>query len=252
MPRQDTHEIAGRAAFPSTRLSVIFGTRSANQEERAIALEIIAGVYWKPVYKYIRVKWRKSHEDAADLTQGFFAVAIEKGFFQPYDPARAKFRTFVRTCVDRFVANEEKSAGRLKRSGSVPHLTLDFAEAEAEFRNVALDGAAAIEEFFYREWARSLFALSVETLRSECAASGRDIHFHLFERYDLDDADESVPRSYASLAAEFGLAVTTVTNYLAYARRELRRIVLEKLREITPNEREFRTEAKRLLGIDTP
>ena len=45
-----------------------------------------------------------------------------------------------------------------------------------------------------------------------------------------------------------GLPVTQVTNFLAFARREFRRIVLEILREITSSDREFREEARRLLG----
>ncbi len=39
-------------------------------------------------------------------------------------------------------------------------------------------------------------------------------------------------------------------NRLAYARREFRRIVLERLREITATEEEFRAEARVLLGTD--
>jgi hypothetical protein len=68
----------------------------------------------------------------------------------------------------------------------------------------------------------------------------------LFERYDLSDDDVS----YAALAAEFGLDTTTVNNYLAAARRDFRRLVLEKLREITATDEEFRTEARSLLGVD--
>jgi len=39
-------------------------------------------------------------------------------------------------------------------------------------------------------------------------------------------------------------------NYLAAMRRDLRCAVLEKLREITSGEQEFRREARTLLGID--
>jgi hypothetical protein len=46
----------------------------------------------------------------------------------------------------------------------------------------------------------------------------------------------------------FSLAVTDVTNYLAFARREFRRCVLEQLREMTGSEEEFRREAHFLLG----
>ncbi|HEY7924248.1 MAG TPA: hypothetical protein VII62_13770, partial [Vicinamibacteria bacterium] len=53
---------------------------------------------------------------------------------------------------------------------------------------------------------------------------------------------------YATLAREFALPVTQVTNHLAWARRELRRLVLERLRELTASEDEYRAEARGLLG----
>ena len=53
------------------------------------------------------------------------------------------------------------------------------------------------------------------------------------------------------LAAEFELPVTQVTNHLAWARREFRRIVLDRLREMTGSDEEFREEAKDLLGVGT-
>jgi hypothetical protein len=74
------------------------------------------------------------------------------------------------------------------------------------------------------------------------------VHFQLFERYDLNDDNREV--SYASLGQEFGLEPATVNNYLAAARRDFRRIVLEKLREITATDEEFRTEARSLLGVE--
>ena len=94
--------------FPVTRLSAIIASSSANQEERTRAFEVLVSAYWMPVYKYVRIKWNKQSEDARDLTQGFFAEAIEKNFFGRYDPKKARFRTFLRTCLDGFVANENK------------------------------------------------------------------------------------------------------------------------------------------------
>jgi hypothetical protein len=74
------------------------------------------------------------------------------------------------------------------------------------------------------------------------------IQFELFELYDLED-DDPKP-SYSQLAAKFGLATTDVTNYLAFARREFRRCVLDQLREMTATDQEFRREAQALLGVD--
>ena len=235
--------------FPHTRWSAILATRSADAAERQRSFEILIAAYWKPVYKYLRLKWNKSNEDAKDLTQGFFTQVLEKGYFQSYDPAKARFRTFLRTCLDGYVANENKAAQRLKRGGGAQVVALDFESAEGELRHLEIADRENLEEYFEREWLRSLFSLAVETLRAECEARGRRLHFQLFERYDLDESG-SQQLTYDRLAAEFRLSASNVTNYLALARREFRRILLEKLRELTATDEEFQHEARTALGLD--
>ncbi len=242
----------GGGKFPTTRLSAVLAARSEDSSERLRASEWIATFYWKPVYKYIRAKWHKSSEDAKDLTQGFFARALEKDFFEAYEPSKAHFRTFVRTCVEGYVLNEEKAARRIKRGGDCFIDSLDFEGAEREMNFSTPPNASSMEDYFYREWLRNLFSLSVETLRQECAVRGKTTQFQLFERYDLGEGDTPDACSYAALADEFHIPISQVTNYLAYARRELRRIVLEQLREITANDEEFRSEARWVLGVEVP
>ncbi len=233
--------------FPVTNHSAIANARSADQVTRQRALDIILTSYWKPVYKYIRLKWQASNEDAKDLTQGFFANAFEKDHFARYDVAKASFQTFLRRCLDGFVANERKAGRRLKRGGDMDHYSLDFAAAEDELASHAATMLNP-EDYFHREWVRWMFTLAVDAFRRRCEESGRTVHFQLFERYDLNDDNSDM--SYASLGQEFGLEPATVNNYLAAARRDFRRIVLEKLREITATDEEFRTEARSLLGVD--
>ena len=213
--------------FPVTNYSAIVAARSDDQVIRQRAFDTILTGYWKPVYKYVRLKWQASNEDAKDLTQGFFANAFEKHHFASYDATKASFQTFLRTCLDGYIANERKAAGRLKRGGDMDHYQLEFAAAEAECDAHA--STLTPEDYFQREWMREMFTLAVEAFRERCVASNRMVHFQIFERYDLNDEDVS----YASLAEEFGLDVTTVNNYLAAARRDFRRIVQEKFREIT-------------------
>ena len=50
------------------------------------------------------------------------------------------------------------------------------------------------------------------------------------------------------LAEEFHLPVTQVTNHLAWARRELRRLLLERLHSLSASDAEFRDEAASVLG----
>src|SRR3954453_20445468 len=171
--------------FPATRYSIVTAIRSARPDDRRAAFDALVTAYWKPVFKYVRLKWHASPEDAADLTQGFFLRAFEKDFFAAFDPARAKFRTFLRTCVDGFVMNARKADARLKRGGGVTLVPIDVAEAERELRAQATNAVDDFDAYFHREWLRALFAAAASRLREQCDARGRASRYALFERYDL-------------------------------------------------------------------
>jgi RNA polymerase sigma factor (sigma-70 family) len=220
---------------------------SDDPAERARSFEILVRAYWKPVYKHLRVRWRLSSEQAEDLTQGFFARALEQRIFAAYDPARALFRTYLKTCLDRHVMKDAESRMRQKRGGGTVTLSLDFHAAERELEGLGTPAPETIESYFDREWTRHLVGMSVDALRERCEQGGKQVTYRVFERYVLDDGPGERP-SYAELAAELGIKVSDVTNYLAFARREFRRLLLEKLREITGSEEECETEARALLG----
>lgn len=229
--------------FPTTRRSVVLALASADVQERERAFGTLVALYWKPLYKFARVAWRKTREEAEDLTQGFFARAFEKEALAAYDANKASFRTFLRLLFERYSANEQKAALRQKRGGGERHLDFDAAEDE-----IGREGAVeSPEEYFQREWVRSVFAHAVDELHARLLREGKPTHFALFETYDLGH-DEGV--SYRELAVRFGITETNVTNYLAATRKRFRELVLETLREITATEQEFRAEARALLGVE--
>jgi RNA polymerase sigma factor (sigma-70 family) len=241
---------AGKDRFPQTRRSVVEAAKSIDAEERERAMEALCAAYWRPVYKYIRLRWVRPVEDAQDLTQGFFVALIERDLLAKYYPSKSRLRTYLRMCVDSFVLNEHKSAGRVKRGGNLPHMALDFAGAEEELGLKTIDPASvpspeSLEEFFEKEWIRSLFALAVEDLRKLCELKERARSFSLFEAYDLS---ENKDISYQQLAEEYGISATDVTNALAWARKEFRNIALERLREISGSNEEFQREAQAVFG----
>jgi RNA polymerase sigma factor (sigma-70 family) len=231
--------------FPATRLSVVARTRSADAETRRVAFAMLIDAYWKPVYKYLRIKWRLDPHEAADLTQEFFTTTLEKDVIERYQPERARFRTYLRLCLDGFVSNVKKAEGRIKRGGAVDIVPLDFELAEGELRSHEPSVAADVDQLFYQEWVRTLFQGAVEDLRAAASASGRQVMFTVFERYDL--AEDSRP-TYAQLSAELGITSAMVTNHLAAMRRQFRAHVLDRLRELTTSDEEFDFEARRLLG----
>ena len=147
------------AGFPNTRVSVLRAAGSSDPEVRRAALDVLAAVYWRPVYARYRIKWRAEAADAEDLAQEFFARALSDGLFADYDPAQARFRTYLRLCADRFAANARRDQRRLKRGGEATVVSIDVAGVEQE-----LDLAGAFrpdadpDAWFDREWVRGLFA----------------------------------------------------------------------------------------------
>ena len=113
-----TGDVPPPAGFPATRHSVIERIRDDNPDTRRAAYGDLVEGYWKPVYKHLRVTWRLDSEEARDLTQAFFADAFQKAWLEKFEPGKAKFRTFVRVCADRFVMNARQSRNRLKRGGA--------------------------------------------------------------------------------------------------------------------------------------
>ena len=236
--------------FPPTRHSVVRAVGAADPGVRREAFERLVAGYWRPVYKYLRHRWRLQPADAEDATQAFFAAALAKDWFSPFDPGRAKFRTFLRTLLDGFAANEHKAAHRLKRGGGHELVPLDFPDAERELtRQGPVD--ADPEAYFHREWIRALFGAAVDDLRRRYAASGRGVRYELFTRYDLDPLESDTRPSYRDLAAEHGLSITDVTNELAAARRDFRAAVIERLRASCGSDAEARAEARELFGPRT-
>ena len=232
--------------FPVTRHSIVAAIRSERTEVRRSAFDALVYAYWKPVFKYVRLKWHASPDEAADLTQAFFLRAFEKEFFASFDPARARFRTFLRTCLDRFVANARQAEGRLKRGGGAIVVPIDLPEAERELELQARNAVSDFDAFFHREWLRGLLATAAAQLRDACAARGRPQRFAMFEQYDLAAGEGERP-SYGELARRFGVSAIDVTNELAAARREFRRLVLAALRDQCASDEEFETES-RVLG----
>jgi RNA polymerase sigma factor (sigma-70 family) len=196
-------------------------------------MERVIAVYWKPVYRFLRLKFSKNNEDAKDLTQAFFTTALQRDFFARFDPGKASFRTYLRMAVERFAANQYAAEHRQKRGGQFKFETTGEQAVAVE----------SPEEAFEREWQRQLFALAIEDLKAHCEGAGKQLQFRIFEEYDLTD---SARPSYKELAERHGIAETSVTNHLAWARRMVHGFVTERLRGTTAGAKELREEMRRL------
>ncbi|HUF48984.1 MAG TPA: hypothetical protein VMM93_14295 [Vicinamibacterales bacterium] len=233
--------------FPVTHLSILERVQSGDADLRRAAFGDLAEGYWRPSYHYLRLHWRLPADEAEDIVQAFFTTAFEKRYLERYDPARAKFRTFLRTCLDRFVQNRRKAARAGRRGGAATVLSLDFPGAERDLAALASRTVTDVERFFHDETVRALLARTVDTLRRACEAEGKRAMFQVFERHDLAPTAET---TYATVARDLDLTMAQVTNYLHVARRRFRDTALAELRSLVGTDDEFRTEARELFGVD--
>ena len=229
--------------FPETHYSIVSALRSDDAATRARAAEAVARVYRDPIIAVLRHRRQLERADAEDLAHDFLAHAFERDWLQRYDRSKGRFRTFLRSCLMAFASTAHEGATRLKRGGGATHLSFD-----AALHAPATD--AEVEAVFEREWVRSVFERSLEGLRQECEAGGRQLTYDVFVAYDIEGADAAERPNYAQLASRFAIPATQVTNYLNWARRALRRHVLDTLRALTASDEEFRDEARALLGVE--
>jgi RNA polymerase sigma factor (sigma-70 family) len=236
----------GTAAFPVTQHSLVHRLRDPDDACRTAAFDTLVRAYWAPIYTYLRLHWREPSADAQDLTQRFLASAWERGFLAKFDASKARFRTFLRVCLDRYVLNARRADAAIKRSAAAPLVPLDTSEVERALSARVPPPDADLDAFFHEEFVRALMARTVARLEADCRQRNRPAVYEVFAAYDL--AGDVRPR-YAEVATALGIPVTQVTNHLHAARRRFRELALDELRELCTTDDEFRDEAMALFGI---
>ena len=177
-----------------------------------------------------------------DIAQGFFTALLERNFLQYVQRDRGKFRTFLLTALQHYLADEHDRAQALKRGGGRQALSIDFAAAEA-----ALHGPASEppDRMFRRDWALRVMAQALEALRSEFAAQGRAEEFGAL-RFHLTEGTKGAP-SGAELAKTLGLSEGEARKRVHRARTEYREAILRVIRDYTESEEDAREELADLL-----
>jgi RNA polymerase sigma-70 factor (ECF subfamily) len=222
---------------------LVDGLRSDDPADERAALERLASGYWRPIYKYLRLRWRKPPDQAEDLTQSFFAALLDREVWRDFDRDRGRLQTYLRRCVDNHAAGTLRAERALKRGGDFRFLELDTARIESELAGHPGAGDDPAE-LFHREWLREILALALERHRAELVARGKTQHLEVFEAL----VTSASPPTHRELAAALGITPVDVNNRLGYAKRALRKVVLDILRDQTASDDELADELA-ALGI---
>ncbi len=236
----DRNAPPARGQFPTTRWSLIVATHQVPGSGAREALASLCESYWYPLYAYVR---RQGHgvEDAQDLTQGFFAVVLEKDYLADFDRERGRFRSFLLGAFKHFVANERDRQRAGKRGGGQPLVALDAQDAE---RRYSVEPAHDLtpERIYDRRWATVLLERTLERLSRESAMNAR------FDRLKIFLTGNPAGVSYGELAAQLGISEGAAKVAVHRLRRRFRKVLMAEIAETVAGPEQVEEEMRFLLS----
>lgn len=197
---------------------------AADNNGRDLAWNHFCRNYWYPVYAFIRRRGETA-EDAADLTQAFFAKLIEQDWLSKVEQRDTRFSTLLITILKNFLANRHRHETAGKRGGGEAPVPLDAVVAERWFGGEPSTDETP-ETLFEKRWAHAVMQAAMERLRAECEATGKE---KLFATLSPFLSREPAPGEYEAAAAALGIQDRSVAVSVHRLRGDFRDMVREEV-----------------------
>jgi len=230
--------------FATTHWSMVLSAGVGRSPEAGRALATLCENYWFPLYAFVR-RAGYSAEDAQDLTQEFFARVLERHWLARADQAKGRFRTFLLTAMERFLANEWDKVRALKRGGGHRNIPIQLDTAETRYGVEPADTRTPEQAFEYR-WALTLLDEVVSELEAEFCAEGRADLFATLKPCLVGDR---AAQPYAELAAKLGMEEGTVKVAVHRLRQRYRELLRAEIANTVVSPGEVDAEMHHLFSV---
>jgi RNA polymerase sigma-70 factor (ECF subfamily) len=240
------HSETVSAHFPATRWTIVAAAQGKGGQAHH-ALNELCGLYWPPVYAFVRRKG-KSPADAEDITQGFFAELLTRGSLESVAAEKGRLRTFLLKALTRHMINEYEKASAVKRGGGTPLLSLDFQRAEGNY--IAEPSHKITPELeFERQWALQLLDGALAEVRRDAERNGRS---DLFEDLKGLISLDATLVAYEEIALRHGLSEGAVKAAAHRLRQGFRTALRRAIAETVTSEEEIDDEIRHLFTVFQP
>jgi RNA polymerase sigma-70 factor (ECF subfamily) len=207
------------------------------------ALEKLCRTYWRPLYGFVR-REGSGPEEAKDLTQGFFALILERKDFQSVRQEKGRLRSFLLASLKHFMANERRDARTIKRGGRQTLIPFDEigADDSTEFDHSEM---LSPDLLYDRRWAFTVLDRVFARLREESQGSA---NASLLGRLNELLSDEPDRPSQAEIASEFGMTENAVKQAFHRLRQRYRLLLREEVAQTVATPAEIEDELRHLIA----
>jgi RNA polymerase sigma-70 factor (ECF subfamily) len=213
----------GAVAFATTHWSVVLTAQDQTPEADA-ALEKLCRIYWWPLYGFVR-RQGYGPEEAQDLTQGFFALVLERRDFDAVRREKGRLRSYLLVSLKNFVGKARRRELALKRGEGRSLVPLDELLAR-ERAGLEPSDTLSADKVYERRWALTLLEQVLARLEEEYRAAGNEL---LFECLNELLAGEPAAPSQAAVAKKLGMTENAVKQAFYRLRQRYRELLREEI-----------------------
>jgi RNA polymerase sigma-70 factor (ECF subfamily) len=223
---------------------VVLTAAGSDSREAFAALEELCRTYWYPLYAFAR-RTGCPPEDAKDLTQGFFAILLEKQYLNDVNPGRGRFRSFLLASFKHFMANRRDRDRTQKRGGGRTLVPLQIEDGETRYSLEPVDDLTP-ERVYERRWALTLLGRALARLREEHVAAAK---LELFEELKGSLAGGRGTVTLAEIGARIGMSEGAAKVAAHRLRRRYRRLLRQEIADTVATPDQIDDELRHLLNV---
>ena len=233
----------GAVAFATTHWSVVL-TAQGESPAAHEALGQLCRTYWRPVNSFIRRQGIRN-EDAVDLTQGFFALLLERKDLNTVRKEKGRLRSYLLASVKHFLADESRHAMAVKRGKGQRLIPLDDIR-ERDRIDIERSDRFTAEQIYERRWAFTILEQVMARLRDEYRSAGNLRFFDQMKKMLMDEPDRS---SQAEIASEFDMTENAVKQAFYRFRQRYQTLLREEISHTVAMPSDIEDELRHLIAV---
>jgi RNA polymerase sigma factor (sigma-70 family) len=235
--------VHGPMAFTTTHWSVVLEAQGGTPAAQD-ALEKLCRTYWRPIYGFVRRRGAGA-EDAEDLTQGFFALLLERKDLNTVRKEKGRLRSYLLTSVKHFLADESRHAMAIKRGKGQRLIPLDDIR-EGERTDFKQTDRFTADQIYERRWAFTVLEQVMVRLRDEYRSAGNVRFFDQMKKMLMDESDRP---SQAQVAAEFDMTENAVKQAFYRFRQRYQALLREEIAHTVAIPGDIEDELRHLISV---